>query len=423
VAGWLIFFLLFSFDMRLYTQMRYYRGREEARTGVPGLGCVPLAGCVARPREAGAASFELATPSGRVYAFRTRSDHERESWLDAIRPYCTSPRNARIDDSGDSGDNDVDHGEDASGNAGGQLCLSTSPPTVGALVPQRHLQQRDDEGEEATSSSSRKRKATRRMNTMRGDGDKTHPALASASDECAEKDGRKRLAIDVRYKREGQLSKLGNNMRSDWRMVRVLSQSPTPNGQVHGLTESLSDRCSDGSCSTPNTARWITTHTKMTTSQRSLSIPLLPVVASLKAHRVLIGAPGLHRIAHGGRFDGAEPEALLLHSHFQSILLCHRRQRFTSLPSPLPSPLFLSSRHSRNTSSIFCSRLSSHPEADMKGWMDAIQAAHSALLTHYQQARSFSPFVHTPGFLLAALTKQALGPDSGYVFWAGGGGP
>jgi hypothetical protein len=59
----------------------------------------------------------------------------------------------------------------------------------------------------------------------------------------------------------------------------------------------------------------------------------------------------------------------------------------------------------------------------MKGWMDAIQAAHSALLTHYQQARSFSPFVHTPGFLLAALTKQALGPDSGYVFWAGGGGP
>ncbi|ELR14314.1 PH domain containing protein [Acanthamoeba castellanii str. Neff] len=67
----------------------------------------------------------------------------------------------------------------------------------------------EEKGDEG-SGSGRRRRTTRQTATSRGDSEKgPHPHAGT--------EGRKRLAIDASFKREGHLSKLGNNLRGDWR--------------------------------------------------------------------------------------------------------------------------------------------------------------------------------------------------------------
>lgn len=315
-------------------QVRYYRGREEARGGGTGLGRVLLTGCTARPREGAAASFELVSPSGRVYAFRTRSEHERESWLDALRPYCTagiasstpaaSPR--RTTHGGGDGDME-DEGDDEEDEAAGDEYhpprLATSPPTVGALLPRRNghrvgeAEDPADDGHEEKgdegSGSGRRRRTTRQTATSRGDSEKgPHPHAGT--------EGRKRLAIDASFKREGHLSKLGNNLRGDWR------------------------------------TRWFVLNTEYGT---------------------------LDYYAHHGDDQPKGSIGLL-----------------TAAVSTVPNRKHCFSIVTSNRS--YC--VTADNEADMKGWMEAIQAAHSALLAHYQQ--ELDGRVKKQVLIAGHLTKQ-----------------
>ncbi len=170
--------------------LKYFKNKDDTTP----LASIPLSNCTAKAHDGfkeKSFCFEVSIP-GRSYYMAAGNDIERDLWIkNIIRTSINAPKEASLLQSFDKFE--AKHAENKVGEKPeGEECK----PENGSATVQDEIKEKENESDKES--------------------------LRPKKIELKGMEQGRKLSIDRCYRKEGYLNKLGNNVRNDWRIVRII---------------------------------------------------------------------------------------------------------------------------------------------------------------------------------------------------------